>query len=70
MQSVFPYFPVSFPKLSKECSLNSQNPGGEGGKEERVPGTLFIFIFIFLRKISPELPSATNPPLFAEEDWP
>ena len=24
----------------------------------------------FLRKISPELTSATNPPLFAEEDWP
>ena len=26
--------------------------------------------FFFLRKISPELTSATNPPLFAEEDWP
>ena len=27
---------------------------------------------VFLRKISPELTSATNPPLlfFAEEDWP
>ena len=24
----------------------------------------------FLRKISPELTSASNPPLFAEEDWP
>ena len=24
----------------------------------------------FLRKISPELTSAANPPLFAEEDWP
>ena len=29
---------------------------------------LFLF-FYFLRKISPEL-SATNPPPFAEEDWP
>ena len=28
------------------------------------------FLFIFLRKISPELTSAANPPLFAEEDWP
>ena len=26
--------------------------------------------FLFLRKISPELTSATNLPLFAEEDWP
>ena len=25
---------------------------------------------LFLRKISPELTSAANPPLFAEEDWP
>ena len=25
---------------------------------------------LFLRKISPELTSATNPPLFDEEDWP
>ena len=29
-----------------------------------------LFFFIFWRKISPELTSATNPPLFAEEDWP
>ena len=27
-------------------------------------------IFFSLRKISPELTSAANPPLFAEEDWP
>ena len=26
--------------------------------------------FFFLRKIGPELTSAANPPLFAEEDWP
>ena len=26
--------------------------------------------FFFLRKISPELTSTANPPLFAEEDWP
>ena len=30
----------------------------------------FIFFFYFLRKISHELTSATNRPLFAEEDWP
>ena len=27
-------------------------------------------LFCFLRKVSPELTSATNLPLFAEEDWP
>ena len=27
-------------------------------------------MILFLRKINPELTSATNPPLFAEEDWP
>ena len=35
---------------------------------------LFLFFclgfFFFLRKISPELTSITNLPLFAEEDWP
>ena len=31
---------------------------------------LFLFLFFFLRKISPDLISAANPPLFAEEDWP
>ena len=31
---------------------------------------LFIVcLFIYLRKISPELASVANPPLFAEEDW-
>ena len=29
-----------------------------------------LFVFVFLRTISPELTSAANPPLFAEEDWP
>ena len=29
-----------------------------------------IFVYLFLRKIRPELTSAVNPPLFAEEDWP
>ena len=29
-----------------------------------------IQTFLFLRKISPELTSTANPPLFAEEDWP
>ena len=28
-----------------------------------------IYLFIFFRKISPELTTA-SPPLFAEEDWP
>ena len=30
----------------------------------------FIYLFIYLRKFSPELTSAANLPLFAEEDWP
>ena len=30
---------------------------------------LFCFIYLFLRKISPELTSAANPPLFAMENW-
>ena len=29
-----------------------------------------LFCFFLLRKISPELTSAANSPLFAEEDWP
>ena len=41
---------------------------------ERVPGWASCLIHLclrfFLRKISPELTSAANPPLFAEEDWP
>uniref|UniRef100_A0A9L0IXI6 EEF1A lysine methyltransferase 2 n=1 Tax=Equus asinus TaxID=9793 RepID=A0A9L0IXI6_EQUAS len=31
---------------------------------------LVELVGFFLRKISPELISAANPPLFAEEDWP
>ena len=26
--------------------------------------------YFFLRKLSPEITSAANPPVFAEEDWP
>ena len=32
--------------------------------------SLIVSLFSFLRNISPELTSAANPPLFAEEDWP
>ena len=32
--------------------------------------SFLINSLFFLRKISPELTSAANPPLFAEEDWP
>ena len=32
--------------------------------------TTLQFPFLFLGKISPELTSSTNPPLFAKEDWP
>ena len=44
------------------------------GDCEFYDGTLLSVIitygFFFLRKISPELTSAANPPLFPEEDWP
>ena len=30
----------------------------------------FLFFVFLVRKISPELTSAANPPLFAEEAWP
>ena len=33
-------------------------------------GLSFYLFIISFRRISPELTSATNPPLFAEEDWP
>ena len=29
-----------------------------------------VFFFFLRRRISPELTSTANPPLFAEEDWP
>ena len=32
--------------------------------------SVFSFLFILFRKISSELTSAANAPLFAEEDWP
>ena len=35
-----------------------------------VQGGRVILLFFFLRKISLELTSAANPPLFAEEDRP
>ena len=45
-------------------SVSTQELGatGEGGP--------LFFFSSFLRKISPELTSAANPPLLAEEDWP
>ena len=38
--------------------------------DQQFTSHLFFVVFFFLRKISPELTSAANPPLFAEEDWP
>ena len=35
-----------------------------------IRNSFVLFCFVFLRKISPELTSAANLPLFAEEDWP
>ena len=39
-------------------------------RESASPHWAVVLFFFFLRKISPELTSAANPPLFAEEDWP
>ena len=36
----------------------------------RIPYVFLLCCCCFLRKISPELTSAANPPLLAEEDWP
>ena len=41
-----------------------------GSNWENTLKIFFFFLFLFWRKISPELTSATKPPLFAEEDWP
>ena len=53
-----------------EASCNLGLP--KGLEEVVVLGlSFYVFIYLFLRKISPELTSAANPPpLFAEEDWP
>ena len=44
--------------------LHSRNPK-ELSRQDRCR-----FVGVFLKKISPELTSAANPPLCAEEDWP
>ena len=42
----------------------------QGGPSILLPGIRGMNFFFFLRKISPELTSAANLPLPAEEDWP
>ena len=44
--------------------------GKERGKWRGENGELLLFVCLFFGKISPELTSVANPPLFAEEDWP
>ena len=41
-----------------------------GSFEAGTASSTFISIFLKKKKISPELTTATSPPLFAEEDWP
>ena len=48
-----------------QCTLRMQRSIMRSPWPQRV---LFSFLVFFLRKISPELTSAANPPLFAEED--
>ena len=50
-----------FKKLEKRLNILSR---------EYAKTRYIFFLLFFLRKISPELTSAANPPLFAEEDWP
>ena len=44
--------------------------GGRGEKEPFGNRPDYSVLFFFLRKISPALTSAANPPVFAEEDCP
>ena len=44
--------------------------GFDGSGDSSKELSQMLTFFFFLRKISPELTSAANPPLFAEEDWP
>ena len=53
----------SFRKASSKLTGNT--PPSQQPKKY----VFFSFFFFFLRMISPELTSAPNPPLFAEEDW-
>ena len=55
------------------AGANSVSPWATHFTSPMAPQNLYIklfLLFFFFRKISPELTSAANPPLFAEEDWP
>ena len=59
-------FPLSREKHGKKC-VDNWSPGSTCWvNRSKFPQKHFFF----LRKISPELPSAANPPLFAKQDWP
>ena len=60
----------SYPRIEEEKAVRKENH-----VFHRIPYLFYsiwysVFWGFFLRKISPELTSAANPPLFAEEDWP
>ena len=55
---------IKFSLLMAHCKLQRQLHKGS------FRNPLYLSTFVFLRKISPELTSAANLPLFAEEDWP
>ena len=63
-------------RANRACAGDSGPPGpeGQGGQvsQQGIPDQVLVMIYLFvcLRKISPELTSTANPPLFAEEDWP
>ena len=51
--------------IGNSCWVRSWGYAKQAGAKK----ILLFRLFFFFRKISPEL-TATNPPLFAEEDWP
>ena len=50
--------------------IPSQQPAFLANSQHQLTALWVDLSFFILRKISPELASATKPPLFAEEDWP
>ena len=53
-----------------KAAFQSGEENAVSGKDEARLQIIHENKFFFLRKISPELTSAANPPLCAEEAWP
>ena len=59
-------------QLAKACWDDGEvmKPSSRFVTSDKNQSCFFHSNFFFLKKISPELTSAANSPLFAEEDWP